>query len=124
MWASIKNLDQIVVKLLPKLSPKSIKKCSNLGHNAFMFACFYNSDKVLELMFAQSPMINWDFNAINRNDDTGFIWACYYKYEKTVDLILANYQRLKIDLKIKDRGGKTGMDWWPEKFQGMTIQNV
>ena len=85
-WASIKNLDQIVVKLLPKLSPESIKKWSNSGQSAFMFACFYNSNKVLELMFAKSPKINWDFNAQNRWSNTGFIWACYYRNEKAVDL--------------------------------------
>ena len=86
-----------------------------------MFACYHNSDKVLELMFAKSQMINWDFNTQDRSFDrsrTGFIWACERKKEKAVDLILANYQRLKIDLKIKDRLGLTGMDLWPEKFDG------
>ena len=121
MWASENNLDQIVVKLLPKLSPESIKKCDNRGWNAFMWACIENSDKVLELMFAKSPMINWDFNAQHSHCCvTGFILACRLKKENAVDLILPNYQRLKIDLKIRDNSGKTGMDYWPEKFKGMT----
>ena len=126
MWASINNLEQIVVKLLPKLSPDSIKKCDNDGLNAFMFACNNNSNKVLETMFAKSPIVNWDFNATisKLRNATGFILACDYKKEKAVDLILANYQRLKIDLKIRDRLGKTGMDYWPEKFEGMTIEDV
>merc|ERR1712018_93994 len=51
MWASIFNLDQIVVKLLPKLSPESIKKRNNNGCNAFMYPCNCNGDKILELMF-------------------------------------------------------------------------
>ena len=90
-----------------------------------MFACYNNSDKVLETMFAQSPKINWDCNATSKlKNATGFILACDYKKEKAVDLILANYQRLKIDLKTRDRLGKTGMDYWPEKFEGMTIEDV
>ena len=70
-------------------------------------------------------MINWNFNAkTNYNCVTGFIIACYNKNEKAVDLILANYQRLKIDLRIKNHDGETGMDFWPEKFEGMTIEDV
>jgi len=124
MWASKNNLDQIVVKLLPKLSPENIKYRDSGGWNAFLLACRYNSDKVLELMFAKSLMINWDFNAQGNFGDTGFILACKFKNEKAVDLILANYQRLKIDLKMKDYIGKTGMDYWPEKLEGMTIEDV
>ena len=90
-----------------------------------MHACYSdNSDKVLELMFAKSPLINWDFNAKNQDGDTGFIIACQSKYEKPVDLILVNYQRLKIDLMITDEYDKTGMDYWPEKFNGITIEDV
>ena len=89
-----------------------------------MHACRHNSDKVLELMFSQSSMIKWDFNAQNRWGETGFILASHFKQEKAVDLILANYRRLKIDLKIKDHDGKTGMNSWPEKFEGMTIEDV
>ena len=120
MWASLINLDQIVIKLLPKLSPGSIKKRNCDGWNAFMYACCHNSDKVLELMFAKSPMINWDFNAKTNFGYTGFILACMKQHEKAVDLILANYQRLKIDLKIKDYNGK---NYWPEKFEGITIED-
>ena len=50
--------------------------------------------------------------------------ACQSKYEKAVDLILVNYQRLKIDLMITDEYDKTGMDYWPEKFNGITIEDV
>ena len=39
MWASRNNLDQIVIKLVPKLSPESIGQCDNIGWNAFLFAC-------------------------------------------------------------------------------------
>ena len=124
MLASQQNLDQIVVKLLPKLSPESVKKCDNDDRNAFMQVCYWNCDKVLEVMFANSPMINWDFNAKTIDGATGFSIACEDKNEKAVDLILANYQRLKIDLKIKDEDDKTGMDYWPEKFNGLTIENV
>ena len=69
-------------------------------------------------------MINWDYNSKNSNGSTAFILACRNKSEKAVDLIIANYQSLKIDLKIKDNSGKTGMDYWPEKFEGITIETV
>ena len=96
-----------------------------------MWACMTNSDKVLEVIFAHSPMIGLDFNAKSSappfafsRGSTGFIQACMSKSERAVDLILANYQRLKIDLKIKDDYGRTGMDIWPEKFRDMIIEDV
>ena len=90
-----------------------------------MIACCFNKDKMLKVMFANSRMMNWDFNAqTNYGGATGFILASANKQKEAVDLILANYQRLKIDLKIKDSEGKTGMDYWPEKFEGMTIVDV
>ena len=115
---------------MPKLSPESIKKCDNDGRNAFFWVCENNSEKVLEVIFFNSPIINWDFNAKDAEGDTGFIIACILNNEEAVDLILANYQRLKIDLKIRpwcptmEEYGETGMGYWPEKFKGMTIEDV
>ena len=74
-------------------------------------------------MFSNSNKYQFDFNA-KVDGNTGFIYACEYKEEKAVDLILANYKELQIDLKIESKDGKTGMDEWPEKFKGLTFEDL
>ena len=75
-------------------------------------------------MFSNNNKYQFDFNAKDNSGYTGFIFACYYKNEKAVDLILANYKELQIDLKIEGKDGKTGMDEWPEKFKGLTFEDL
>ena len=75
-------------------------------------------------MFSNNNKYQFDFNAKSNYGNTGFIYACKDKEEKAVDLILANYKELQIDLKIKGRLGRTGMDHWPEKFKGLTIEDL
>ena len=90
--------------------------------NGFILACRNNSDKVIQLMFSNNNNYQFDFK--DKDGETGFIPASFNKHEKAVDLILANYKELQTDLKIKDQWGQTGMDYWLEKFEGLTIEDL
>ena len=124
--ACTNNSDNVVSVLLEHSVKYNIDihKSDKYGNNGFILACLYNSDKVIQLMFSNSNKYQFDFNAQSNTGDTGFIKACLRENEKAVDLILANYKELQIDLKIKGEYGKTGMDIWPEKFKGLTIEDL